>query len=118
MKKELLSKGPELLSDLGDHIAAILREMTSLDDDKIDVIAREMVDRQRHNWGGQLIYFPKGDSLEVAARDLQMYADFDGTNHSDLARKYGISAVQVYQRLRLVREAEFAENQQDLFEKD
>ncbi|MEW8522511.1 MAG: Mor transcription activator family protein [Candidatus Thiodiazotropha endolucinida] len=116
MKKELLSKGPELLADLADHTSAIHREMTTLDDTLIARITRELVDRMRHIWGGQLIYFPKGDSLEVAARDIQMYADFNGHNHDELARKYQLSIQQVYKRLRLVRDSEIARIQGDLLD--
>lgn len=116
MKKELLSKGPELLVDLADHTAAILREMTPLDEPLIARISRELVDRQRHNWGGQLVYFPKGDSLEIAERDLQMYAEFNGHNHDELVRNYGLSLQQVYKRLRLVRDSEIAKIQGDLLD--
>ncbi|MCU7842174.1 MAG: DNA-binding protein [Candidatus Thiodiazotropha sp. (ex Troendleina suluensis)] len=118
MTKEPLSKWPELLADLADHTSAILHELTSLDETLIERIARELIDRQRHNWGGQQVYFPKCNSLEVAERDLQMYADFNGTNHDELARKYDISTVQVYKRLRLVHEAEITKNQGDLFGDD
>ncbi|MCU7934163.1 MAG: DNA-binding protein [Candidatus Thiodiazotropha sp. (ex Dulcina madagascariensis)] len=84
MKKELLSKGPELLADLGDHTASILREMTDLKEPLAYNIAIELVNKMRHIWGGQLIYFPKGASMEIAERDLQMYADFnqDGKNQN------------------------------------
>ncbi|MEW8494281.1 MAG: Mor transcription activator family protein [Candidatus Thiodiazotropha taylori] len=116
MKKELQSKGPELLADLRDHAEAVFLAMTDIDADTAGKIARELTDRMRSNWGGQLIYFPKGDSIEIAERDLQMYDDFTGKNHDELARKYNISVQQVYKRLRIVQQSEFAKTQPDMFD--
>ena len=69
----------------------------------------------RHHWGGQIIYFPKGLSLDALSRDMQLYAEFNGTNHADLARKYDLSLQQVYARLRHFRESRFKEQQGDMF---
>lgn len=112
----LLSKGPELLADLGEHTAAILCEKVGLDGDEATQVARELVDRMRLIWGGQLLYFPKGDSMEIAERDLEMWADFTGDNQAALAKKYKLSIQQVYKRLRLVRDAKFGDEQRELFE--
>ncbi|MBL3600658.1 MAG: DNA-binding protein [gamma proteobacterium endosymbiont of Lamellibrachia anaximandri] len=116
MKKDMLSKGPELLADLGERATAVLCKNADLDADKATQVARELVDVMRLAWGGQLIYFPKGDSLETAERDLNLWADFTGDNQAELAKKYKLSIQQVYKKLREVRKAKIRDSQHDLFE--
>jgi Mor family transcriptional regulator len=111
MKKDLLSKAPELLADLGDKVTDKLCKTADIDPSTARQIACELVDDMRRDWGGQLVYFPKGDSMEILERDLQMYADFNGSNHAQLAQSYNLSVQQVYKRLRLVRESKFAKRQ-------
>ena len=115
MKRELLSKGPELLADLSAFAIKILQEKAGMDDDQAANLARDLVDAMRHYWGGQLVYFPKGLKLEIVDRDIHMYAEFNGYNHAVLAKKYDLSMQAVYNRLRIVRESKISENQADLF---
>lgn len=115
MKNELLSKGPELLADLGDHTADILAGKGGMPADQAKSLARDLVDRMRQNWGGQLLYFPKGDALDLAERDLELWSKFNGNNQHALAKDYGMSVQAVYKRLRIIREALFAEKQIDMF---
>ncbi len=109
------SKGPELLVDLAQHAAAALVEMASLDRDKADQLGREIADRMAAHWGGQNIYFPMGLSLKLSQRDQQIYDEFNGTNHSDLARKYGVSLQWIYRIVKAVRQEEIARRQGALF---
>jgi len=41
--------------------------------------------------GGSTIYIPKADSFLRPARDLNIKKEFNGYNHSDLAKKYNLS---------------------------
>ena len=47
--------------------------------------------------GGQNIYLSKGVVMHVTARDRQMFAEFSGNNHFQLARKYGLTVQRVRQ---------------------
>ena len=67
------------------------------------------------HWGGQNIYFPMGLSYILSKRDRQIYAEFNGNNHSELARKYGISLQWVYKLIKTVHKEEMATRQQDMF---
>lgn len=115
MKRELLSKGPELLADLGDHTADILSSKGGLPNNRAQELARDLVDRMRNNWGGQLVYFPKGDSIDIAERDLELWSKFNGSNHHILAKEYGMSVQAIYKRLCIIRDALIAEKQIDMF---
>lgn len=109
------SKGPELLVDLAEQCALALKEIAGLDKDKADQIGREIAERMAAHWGGQNLYFPMGLSYKLSQRDRQIYDDFTGANHSELARKYGISLQWVYKIVKTVRKEEMARQQGALF---
>ncbi len=115
MKGEFRSKGPELLVDLSVHVAATLVELSSIDQDKAEQLGREIADRMAAHWGGQNIYFPMGLSVKLSRRDQQIYDEFNGTNHSELARKFGVSLQWIYRIVKTVRQEEIARRQGDMF---
>ena len=43
--------------------------------------------------GGEGVYVPKADKVCRAARDRAIRAAFTGSNHRELARKYGLTVV-------------------------
>ena len=112
---EFKSKGPELLVDLAEQCSQALREKAGLDHAQADQVAREVADRMAAHWGGQNIYFPMGLSYRLSQRDRQIYDEFTGANHSDLARKWGVSLQWVYKIVKTVGAEEIARRQGDLF---
>ncbi len=112
---EFKSKGPELLVDLAEQCSQALREKAGLDQAQADQVAREVADRMAAHWGGQNIYFPMGLSYRLSQRDRQIYDEFTGANHSDLARKWGVSLQWVYKIVKTVGAEEIARRQGDLF---
>ena len=114
-KGDFKSKGPELLVDLAEHCACALRETAGMDKDKADQVGREIAERMASHWGGQNIYFPMGLSYKLSQRDRQIFEDFTGANHSDLARKYGVSLQWIYKVVKTVRQEEIARRQGDMF---
>jgi Mor family transcriptional regulator len=109
------SKGPELLIDLTEHIAIALAELVSMESAKAQHVAKEVSDRMAAHWGGQNIYFPMGQSIKLSRRDRQIYDDFNGSNHSDLARKYGVSLQWIYKIVKAARKEAIAHRQGDMF---
>lgn len=109
------SKGPELLVDLTEHISVALVELASMENGDAQQIAREITDRMSAHWGGQNIYFPIGQSIKLSRRDLQIYDDFNGSNHRELVAKYGASLQWIYKIVKAVRKEELALRQKDLF---
>ena len=114
-KGDFKSKGPELLVDLAELCALALKESAGLDKDKADQVGREIAERMASHWGGQNIYFPMGLSYKLSQRDRQIYDDFTGANHSELARKYGVSLQWIYKIVKTVRQEEMARRQGALF---
>ena len=109
------SKGPELLVDMIQHVTVALGELTEMDDSRAKQVAREIADRMAAHWGGQNIYFPMGLSYKLSQRDRQIYDDFTGANHSELARKYGVSLQWIYKIVKTVRQEEMARRQGAIF---
>lgn len=109
------SKGPELLVDLTEHVAAALSELVSMEDGTARHVAKEVADRMAAHWGGQNVYFPMGQAGKVSQRDRQIYEEFNGTNQSDLARKWGMSLQWIYKIVKAVRKDELARRQVDMF---
>lgn len=109
------SKGPELLVDLAEQVSRALRELAALEPGRADQVAREVADRMAAHWGGQNIYFPMGLSYKLSQRDRQIYDEFTGDNHSELARKYLVSVPWIYKIVKTVGKEELARRQGDLF---
>jgi Mor family transcriptional regulator len=109
------SKGPELLVDLAEQCSVTLRETAGMDKDKAEQVGREIAERMASHWGGQNIYFPMGLSYKLSQRDRQIFDDFNGANHSELARKYGVSLQWIYKVVKTVRQEEIARRQGDMF---
>lgn len=116
MSRELKSRGPELLMDLGDQASELLVSQFGLDVDQANMAARLLVDRMRDHWGGQLLYFPKGSALDISERDSELWEAFTGSNHEDLARRFGLTVQAVYARIRIIRRALRKHQEPDLFD--
>ncbi|WP_137937797.1 Mor transcription activator family protein [Chitinivorax sp. B] len=108
MKGSFRSKGPELLVDLAQHVAASLVELAKLDQAHSEQVGWEIAERMASHWGGQNVYFPMGLTQRISERDQLIYQEFTGTNHAELARKYGVSLQWIYKIVKTVREREIA----------
>lgn len=94
------------ISDVADTIAVSTKEEIA------ENVLREIV----HNWGGLNVYIPKNWLFEVSERKLEIYKRYNGTNHTELAREYGLSVQYIYRIVKQVGEAERKRTQPDLFE--
>jgi Mor family transcriptional regulator len=55
------------------------------------VIGMERTLKLAHYLGGMSFYFPKLDAVIQRKRDERIRLEFTGSNHRELARKYGLS---------------------------
>ena len=70
-----------------------------IDDEDIPEITRTLVDLVGYEetlriiayFGGQSLYVPKWERAFKALRDRRINREFDGFNHKQLARQYGVS---------------------------
>lgn len=108
---------PELLGDLRAKAEEeILRE--GVGREQAVKISYRIIKRMAKDWGGSAIYFPQALYWDIDERDLEIYAKFNGHNHRELAREYGMSDQWIYALIKRVREAKIKEAQRDLFEED
>lgn len=68
------------ISDLPDSVKGIA-----------EVMGLNVVLKMSQEFGGDAIYFPKYQSLVKGARDRMIRAEFDGSNHKDLAKKFNLT---------------------------
>lgn len=105
---------PELLADLADKLTEILVRR-GIERDKAKEIGREAAEFVRTEWGGQLVYVPKGTLFALTQRDMEIWEAFNGHNHADLARKHGVTLQRIYQIVAAMREQEIRRRQGNLF---
>nr|WP_113866244.1 Mor transcription activator family protein [Brenneria salicis]NMN91595.1 Mor family transcriptional regulator [Brenneria salicis ATCC 15712 = DSM 30166]RBP63066.1 Mor family transcriptional regulator [Brenneria salicis ATCC 15712 = DSM 30166]RLM30779.1 DNA-binding protein [Brenneria salicis ATCC 15712 = DSM 30166] len=110
------SKGPELLVELAQHTASTIKEVVEIDTAIADQIGEAVANRMMQVWGGQNVYFPMGMAWKVSQRDLEIFHEFNGRNHHELARKFGVSLQWVYSVVKRVRKEELDRMQGKLFD--
>lgn len=108
---------PELLSDLAEKTAEILRESIEIDPATASHIGVKLARSIAEKWKKQLVYIPEGLGMYIHERDLQIYKEFNGSNHAELARKYKISMQWVYAIVKKMQAIRAREVQPELFEK-
>lgn len=108
-------QGKALLNDLRDLSSRLLQNDVQLDEDFANQVANELAFQVAQHWGGQSVYIIKDDTFLADERDIKIYNECNGVNHSELARKYKISLQYVYRIVKRVGDAERARRQPDLF---
>lgn len=106
----------DLLHDVEQKVTEHL-EKHGLQTDIVTKIVKELMRELLVNWGGQQIYIKKTDwgRGKVSERDLEMYGRFNGRNHSDLAREYGITTQRVYEIIKIIHKIEVDKRQHPMF---
>lgn len=104
----------ELLSDVASHTAGVLSDH-GIEHDVAEQAGVALANHLAEHWGGQLITFPKDHFFKLASRDLQIFNEFTGNNHSDLARKYRLCTRAIYKIIERVTKREIDKRQGKLF---
>lgn len=78
-------------------------------------LANRIARRIAREWGGQNVYIPSGLLWGIDERDREIWEKFNGSNHIELSKKYGLSVVWIYKIIERVRAELLVESQQDLF---
>lgn len=107
------SRAPEFLKDLQEQAFVTLRA-NGLPAGQAEDIASALARHMCQHWGGQLLYFPRGQSLQRGERDMKIYREFNGFNQADLAQRYDTSVQHVYRIIESVRSDEIARRQPEL----
>ena len=105
---------PEILTDLAAKAAEVLEKDGGLARGAAEALARRLVEMVGIDWAGQQVYIGKG--VAVSDRDREIYRQFTGTNHTQLAVRYRMSERQIYNIVRRIREEDFNKKQMSLFD--
>lgn len=109
-------QGKALLLDLRDLACRLLKNATAVDDAAASQISNELMYQVSQHWGGQSIYIIKDDTFQAEERDIQIYKEFNGHNHSELAKKYDLTEIYIYRIVKRMTEQERNRMQPSLFE--
>lgn len=78
------------LSDIADHVAALLRDY-NIADDVADQVGDAVADYIADDYGGQVVSFPKDQRYRLAKRDQAIVGAHHGNNLADLSRRFGLT---------------------------
>ncbi len=88
---------PHTMAELVDVFTAEARRHSMAGtEDAAGKLARWVVLVLAEHFGGRQAYLPKGKQLKEALRDTQIWQDFKGQNHDELAKKYDLTVVRIY----------------------
>ena len=107
---------PELVADLETHTAELLARELNIPKEQAVMAGKKLSRHLTDNWGGQLIYIPKNHGGRLDERDRQIWAEFDGKNHQQLAKKYNLATQQIYQIIKRARAADLQARQRSIFD--
>ncbi|EBU8698767.1 host cell division inhibitor Icd-like protein [Salmonella enterica] len=95
--------GPEVLAYLGAVLSEHLYK-SGIPEDKTDQIVLDVMDVMKFEFGGQVIYFPRGHIIKSDERGEEIYAAYrSGKAIPDIAHDFGCSIQWVYQLIARVR---------------
>lgn len=100
----------ELLADVAAHAAEILLDH-NVAPDVAEQAGAAIADHLADNWGGQVVSIPKDFAYKLAQRDRLILGQFDGANHSELAKRYDMTERGIRKLL-----ARAIQRQRDLFQ--
>lgn len=86
---------PEQLADLAGVLFERLRKNGMLDNDA-GRIAMEQVEDVRIRFVGGNVYMPKCTQQNIDRRNAEIYREFNGSNHRDLAKRYNLTVASIY----------------------
>lgn len=88
---------PDILIELVYLIHDRLTKEIAISQVDAERIAIDIAEKIRTEWGGGLIYIPKGNKLDRRGRNYKIWKDFNGDNHAALARKYDLAISTIYE---------------------
>lgn len=105
---------PEFLADIVVTVGqALLQQGTP--EEAAQKIAQEAAEAVRKNFGGQLLYIPRGHRFDLSQRDIEIWNKFTGRNQQQLAAEYKMSVIHIYRIIARVGMAQRKRMQPDMF---
>lgn len=107
-----------MLVDLAAKSAALAKQLFGVTDELADAFGSEIAQLMAAEWGGQSPYIPQGIAYKVSKLHQDVWNAFNGSNHNELVRRFGISRVWVYRIVKRMRLADQVKRQGDMFQSD
>jgi Mor family transcriptional regulator len=106
------------MRDLGDLIARQAKQQLSMPEAQAVEFGMHCSQQACDEFRGELLYVPMGYALQIAARDIELYAFYEahGRNIVPTAKQFECSVQTAYRRVRLVELADINERQGGLFD--
>lgn len=109
---------PELLAFIADCTAHTLRECIHIDADAAGHVGHEVALQVAEKMAKQLVYIPSAENFLKHGRDEEIWDAFNGTNHNELARRYGISVQWIYRIIKKMNTIKSREMCKSLFDNE
>ena len=97
--------GTDLLADVQSRVELILCA-NGMPEESARKTARKLYHDLKDHWSGLQVYIKKHTQADLSERDIQIYEEFNGRNHVQLARKFKISLPHVYKIVKLMHQFE------------
>ena len=110
MEEHKEKRGVQTLLDLAQVVTDALVEF-GLEPERARQGGVLAAEKLRDVYGGDAVYIPRGLALMLSRRDLEIYAEFTGSNHFALAKKHSLTERQVYNIIERVRREDFTKRQ-------
>lgn len=104
----------ELLSDVADQIAIILRDF-GIDETLAAHCGSNVAAHLADHWGGQHVTIPMDYAFKLSVRDLEIFEQVRGNNIPEVAKRYGLTVNAVYRIIKRTKKRAIAKAQPDLF---
>lgn len=105
--EHLLETLVALVADEAVRVLGVKREVAA-------TLGEEVADRFAAEFGGGLLYLPKGRVFRASRMRRQIWEAFTGANQAELVKQFGVSLPYIYSVLAKERERDRAERQQSL----
>lgn len=109
------ASAPELIKDLACTVALLAVKHYDFTPDAANKLGIDAALAFAEQAGGTQVYIPITLSVKITTRDMQMYEDFNGSNHMQLAKEYGCSTAWVYNVIKKIGKQMKDKNQPKLF---
>lgn len=105
---------PALIRELAEVVERQLRD-AGVEPPHAAVVAEAAAEYVREHFGGQPLYWAKGETMRQRRKRERMWQLFNGRNHLELSREFGLCLQQTYRTLAIARKEHANRTQPDLF---
>lgn len=108
---------PELIRELADVVERKLKDR-GIDEKDAQAVAEDAAEHVRERFGGQPLYWAKGETMRQRRRREAMWEMFNGRNYAEVSKAFGVCLQQAYRQIAIMRAEERARRQGRLFDPD